>query len=97
MRFLKESNKAFKPELVLAGGPGPVDLVAEDEDGAVAELLVCQQGLKLDLALTKPGPVAAVHQEHDGVHRGEVILPHPPGLVMAPEVECGEPETLHEC
>ena len=82
-------------QLVLAGGSRPVNLVAEDEDGTVAQLLVSQQRLQLHFALAEPGPVAAVHQEHDGVHSGEVILPNPPGLVMTPQVECGEPaETL---
>ena len=58
----KNINHFFKfpdlsPELVLARRPRPVDLVAEDEDGAVAQLLVCQQGLQLDLALTESGKV----------------------------------------
>ena len=43
--------------------------------------------------LLSPGSVAAVYQEHDGVHGGEIVLPHPPGLVMAAQIECGEPET----
>ena len=79
-------------QLVLPGGPGPVDLVAEDEDGTVAELLVSQERLQLDLALSEPGPVAAVDQEHDGVHRREVVLPDSPGLMMTSQVKCGGSE-----
>ena len=80
------------PQLVLPGGSGPVDLVAEDEDGAVAQLLVSQQRLQLNFTLSEPGPVAAVHQEDDGIHCGEVIFPHPPSLVMATKIESGESE-----
>ena len=40
------------PELVLPGGARPVDLVAEDEDGAVGQLLVSQQRLQLVLDTT---------------------------------------------
>ena len=40
---------------------------------------------------SSPGPVTAVYKEHDGVHGGEVILPDPPGLVMAPKIESGKP------
>ena len=41
--------------------------------------------------LLSPGSVAAVYQEHDGVHSGEIVLPHPPGLVMAAQIESGKP------
>ena len=41
-------------QFVLSGGSRAVDLVAEDEDGAGAELLVCQQRVQLHLALAKP-------------------------------------------
>ena len=94
------------PQLVLSRGPGPIDLVAEDEDGTVAELLVSQQRLQLYFALAEPellvinllhsagedspGSVAAVDQEHDGVHRGEIVLPDPPRLVMTSQIESGE-------
>ena len=79
-------------QFVLSGGSRAVDLVAEDEDGTVAQLLVSQQRLQLHFALPEPGPVAAVHQEDDGVHSWEIILPHPPGLVMATKIKSGESE-----
>jgi len=78
-------------ELVLSGSAGSVNLVSKDENGTIAQLLVSQQRLQLNLALAEPCPITTVHQEHDGVHRGEVILPDSPGLVMAAQVECGEP------
>ena len=87
----------YLPQFRFADGSRSVNLVGEDEDGAVLEILVAQEAVQLGPGLREPGLVPGVHQEHDGVHRGEVILPHSPGLVMAPEVECGEPETLHEC
>ena len=39
------------PQLVLPGRPWPIDLVPKDQDGAVAQLLVGQQGLQLYFAL----------------------------------------------
>ena len=84
-------------QLVLAGGSRPVNLVAEDEDGTVAQLLVSQQRLQLHFALAEPGPVAAVHQEHDGVHSWEIIFPHPPGLVMATKIKGGESRETNLC
>ena len=44
------------------------------------------------LCVCSPCPITTVNQEHDGVHRGEVILPDSPGLVMAAQVERGEPD-----
>ena len=79
-------------QLVLPGGSRAVDLVAEDEDGTVAQLLVSQQRLQLHFALPEPGPVAAVHQEHDGIHCGEIVFPDSPCLVMATKIESGESE-----
>jgi len=83
------------PQLLLSSGTGSVDLVAKDQDGAVSQLFVSQQGLQLDLALVEPCPVAAVNQEHDGVHSWEVILPHTPGLVMASKVKGCEPDSVN--
>ena len=84
-------------QLVLPGGSRSVNLVAEDEDGTVAQLLVSQQRLQLHFALAEPGPVAAVHQEHDGVHSWEIIFPHPPGLVMATKIKGGESRETNLC
>ena len=84
-------------QLVLPCCSRPVNLVAEDEDGTVAQLLVSQQRLQLHFALPEPGPVAAVHQEDDGVHSWEIILPHPPGLVMATKIKSGESKERKIC
>ena len=64
------------PELVFGGRAGTVNLVAQDEDGAVGKLLVCEEGVQLDFGLVKAITIASVNQKYDGVHRGEVILPH---------------------
>jgi len=82
------------PEFVLAGCARPVNLVAEDEDGTAGQLLIRQQGVQLNLALSEPCPVAAVHQEDNSVHCGKVVLPHPSGLVMATQVKSGEPDPI---
>ncbi len=68
--------KHVSTDLVLRSRSGPVDLVAQDEDGAVGQLLVRQQGVQLHLGLAKALAVASVDQKHDGVHRGEVVFPH---------------------
>lgn len=64
------------PKVLFGGRPGPVNLVAQDEDGAVGQLLVCKEGVQLNLGLIETGAVAGVDQEHDRVHGGEVIFPH---------------------
>lgn len=74
-------------QLVLAGGAGLVDLVAEDEHGAVAERLVRQQRVQLGLGLVQALVVARVHEEHDGVDGGEVVAPHAPRLLVSAQVE----------
>lgn len=74
-------------QLVLAGGAGLVDLVPEDEHGAVAERLVREQRVQLLLGLRQARVVARVHQEHDGVHGGEVVPPHAPRLLVPAQVE----------
>ena len=85
------------PQLVLPSGSGPVNLVAEDEDGTVAQLLVSQQRLQLHFALAEPGPVAAVHQEDDGVHSWEIIFPHSSRLVVAAKIKGGESRETNFC
>ena len=77
-------------QLVLPGSSWSVNLVAEDEDGTVAQLFVSQQRLQLNFALAEPGSVAAVHQEHDGIHCGEIVFPDSPCLVMATKIKSGE-------
>ena len=64
------------PQLILGGRPGPVNLVAQNEDRTVGQLLVCEEGVQLHLGLAEADAVAGVNQEHDGVHSGEVIFPH---------------------
>lgn len=67
------------PQLVLAGRARFVDLVAQDEHRAVREGLVRQQRVQLVLALGEPAAVPRVDQEHDRVHRREVVLPDTTG------------------
>jgi hypothetical protein len=55
--------------------PGPVNLIAEDEDGAVGQLLVGQQRVELGLGLDEARAVAAVDQEDDGVDGRKVVAP----------------------
>ena len=54
----------------------PVNFVAQDEDGAVGQLLVCEEGVELSLGFCEPAPVAAVDEEDDGVDGGEVVAPN---------------------
>lgn len=82
-------------ELVLTSCAGLVDLVAEDEHGAVAECLVSEQRVQLGLGLGQARAVAGVHQEHDGVHRREVVAPHAPRLLMPAQVERRETHTAY--
>lgn len=62
-------------KLLFGASSGPVDLVAQDEDGAVGQLLVGQEGVELGLGLDEPGSVADVDQEDDGVDGREVVTP----------------------
>lgn len=71
------------PQLVLAGRARLVDLVAQDEHRAVREGLVRQQRVQLVLALGEPAAVPRVDQEHDRVHRREVVLPDTTGCKWA--------------
>jgi len=82
------------PQLLLASSTWSINLVAEDQDRAVSQLLVSQERLQLYFALVEPGSVAAVHQEHDGVHSWEVILPDTPGLVMATKIKGCKPDSV---
>lgn len=82
-------------EFIFTGGAGLVDLVAEDEYGAVAERLVGEQRVQLGLGLGQARAVARVHQEHDRVHRGEVVAPHAPRLLMPAQVERRETHTAY--
>ena len=82
----------YLPQFRFADGSRSVDLVCEDEDGAVPEVLVAQEAVQLGPGLWEPGLVPGVHQEHDGVHRWEVIPPNPPGLEVASEIKSGEPD-----
>ena len=43
----------------------PVNLVSKNENGAVGELLVCQQRLQLTLWLVKPGPEMRISTFHE--------------------------------
>ena len=65
-----------RPQLVLGGSARDVDFVSQDEDGAVGQLLVCQERVQLRLGLDEARLVHAVDQEHDGVHSREVVLPN---------------------
>jgi len=78
------------PDLVLAARAMLVDLVAEDENGAVDELLVGQDRLELVGRLVQPLPVPHVHEEDDGVDRREVVFPHAAHLRVSTQVERGE-------
>ena len=71
-----------------------IDLVGEDEDGAVPEVLVAQEAVQLSPGLREPRLVPGVHQEHDGVHGGEIVPPHSPGLGVAPEIKSCEAEAV---
>lgn len=78
------------PQLILAGGAHLVDLVAQDQHGAVGQRLVRQQRIQLRLGLGQADAVARVHQEHDGVHGREIVPPHAPGLRVPAQVKRGE-------
>jgi len=82
------------PEFIFTRCTRSVNLVAENEDGTAGQLLVGQQGVQLDLALTKSGSIAAIDQEDDSIHSWEVIFPHPSGLVMTTQVERREPDSI---
>jgi len=82
------------PQLLFASSTWSINLVTEDQDRAVSQLLVSQERLQLYFALVEPGSVAAVHQEHDGVHSWEVILPDTPGLVMATKIKGCKPDSV---
>jgi len=83
------------PQLLLARCTWPINLVAEDQDRAISQLLVSQQGLQLYFALVEPGSVTAVNQEHDGVHSWEVIFPDTPCLVMATKIKGCKPYSIY--
>jgi len=75
------------PELVLAHGVRVVDLVAQHEEGGLAQVLHAEQRVKLGLALGEALRVLCVDEEHDAADFGEVVLPQAAGLLVAAQVE----------
>ena len=66
-------------ELVLGDGVGVVDLVAQDDEGHLAQLLHGQEGVELGLGLGEALVVLGVDEEDDAVDLGEIILPQAAG------------------
>jgi hypothetical protein len=78
------------PKLVLAHSVGVVDLVAQDEEGSLAQVLHAEQRIELGLALSEALGVLGVDEEDDAADLGEVVLPQAAGLLVAAEIEGGE-------
>lgn len=77
-------------EFLLRDGAGSVDLVAEDEEGDLAELLDGEESVEFGLGLVEAFRVLGVDEEDDAVDFGEVVLPQAAGLLVAAEVVGGE-------
>jgi hypothetical protein len=75
------------PQLVLAHSVGVVDLVAQHEEGRLAQVLHAEQRVELGLALGEALRVLGVDQEHDAADLGEVVLPQAARLLVAAQVE----------
>lgn len=78
------------PQLVLAHGVGVVDLVAQDEEGSLAQVLHAEQSIELCLALSEALGVLGVDKEDDAADLREVVLPQAAGLLVTAQVEGGE-------
>lgn len=78
------------PKLVLADSIGVVDLVAQHEEGSLAQVLHAEQRIELGLALGEALGVLGVNEEDDTADLGEVVLPQAAGLLVAAEIEGGE-------
>jgi hypothetical protein len=75
------------PKLVLAHSIGVIDLVAQHEEGRLAQVLHAEQRVELGLALGEALRVLCVDEEHDAADLGEVVLPQAAGLLVAAQVE----------
>jgi hypothetical protein len=78
------------PELILAHSVGVVDLVAQHEEGSLAQVLHAEQRIELGLALGEALGVFGVDEENDTADFGEVVLPQAAGLLVTAQVESGE-------
>ena len=63
-------------EFFFRTGTRPVDLVAENKDGAVCELLVREKRVELGFWLDKSVSITNVDQKNDGIDGGKIISPN---------------------
>lgn len=78
------------PKLVLAHSVRVINLVAQHEEGSLAQILHAEQGVELGFALGEALGVLGVDEEDDAADLGEVVLPQTAGLLVAAQVESGE-------
>ena len=78
------------PKLILADSVGVVDLVAQHEEGSLAQVLHAEQRIELGLALGEALGVLGIDEEDDAADLGEVVLPQAAGLLVTAEIEGGE-------
>ena len=79
-------------ELLVAGGPGDVDLIAEDKKRDVGEHLIVDQAIQLLLNLWETLAIHGVDEKDDTIDLGIVIPPDLTGGGMATQVEGAEPD-----
>jgi hypothetical protein len=78
------------PKLILADSVRVVNLVAQHEEGSLAQVLHAEQRIELGLALGEALGVFGVDEEDDAADFGEVVLPQAAGLLVTAQVESGE-------
>lgn len=78
------------PELVLTDSVGVVDLVAQHEEGSLAQILHAEQRIELSLALGEALGVLGIDEEDNAADLREVVLPQAAGLLVTAQVEGGE-------
>ena len=63
-------------EFFFRTGTRPVDLVAENKDGAVCELLIREKRVELGFWLDKSVSITNIDQKNDGIDGGKIISPN---------------------
>lgn len=78
------------PQLVLAHSVGVINLVAQHQEGSLAQVLHAEQSVELSFALGEALGVLGIDEEDDSADFREVVLPQAAGLLVTAQVESGE-------